>query len=150
MSEVLGAQQPDAEAAGTTARSPDTPGEPWLVFTDSYQKLSLLQRVAAGFVHGILGDQDPDADRGAVFGVFNLIAELGAVASPVVSGVLRDSTGSWAPGVFTAAGIMAVSVPLYARCVNGYRVPPGRDGRGRGSVGRIRRPWYENHRDERH
>jgi MFS family permease len=65
-------------------------------------------------VHGILGDQVPDADRGAVFGVFNLIAEIGAVASPVVSGVLRDSTGSWAPGVFTAAGIMAGSVPLYA------------------------------------
>lgn len=65
-------------------------------------------------VHGILGDQVPDADRGAVFGVFNLIAEIGAVASPVVSGVLRDSTGSWVPGVFTAAGIMAMSVPLYA------------------------------------
>ena len=43
-----------------------------------------------------------------------LDTEFGAVASPVVSGVLRDSTGSWAPGVFTAAGIMAVSVPLYA------------------------------------
>ena len=65
-------------------------------------------------VHSILGDQVPDADRGSVFGVFNLIAEIGAVASPVVSGVLRDSTGSWAPGVFTAAGIMALSVPLYA------------------------------------
>lgn len=32
----------------------------------------------------------------------------------MVSGILRDATGSWAPGVFVAAGVMAVSVVLYA------------------------------------
>ena len=46
--------------------------------------------------------------------MLNLISEIGAVASPVVSGILRDATGSWAPGVFVAAGIMVVSVFLYA------------------------------------
>jgi MFS family permease len=65
-------------------------------------------------VHGITGDLVPDDQRGSVFGIFNLVAEIGAVASPVVSGILRDATGSWAPGVFTAAGIMAVSVVFYA------------------------------------
>jgi MFS transporter, ACS family, D-galactonate transporter len=65
-------------------------------------------------VHTITGDLVPTDQRGSVFGLFNLIAEIGAVASPVVSGVLRDATGSWAPGVFTAAGVMALSVPLYA------------------------------------
>ncbi|MGI5128248.1 MFS transporter [Pseudonocardia sp. CA-107938] len=65
-------------------------------------------------VHGITGDLVPDDQRGSVFGLFNLVAEIGAVASPVVSGILRDATGSWAPGVFTAAGVMAVSVVLYA------------------------------------
>jgi ACS family D-galactonate transporter-like MFS transporter len=65
-------------------------------------------------VHGIVGDLAPREQRGSIFGIFNLIAEIGAVASPVVSGILRDATGSWAPGVFVAAGIMAVSVVLYA------------------------------------
>jgi MFS transporter, ACS family, D-galactonate transporter len=65
-------------------------------------------------VHGITGDLVPDDQRGSVFGIFNLVAEIGAVASPVVSGILRDATGSWAPGVFVAAGVMAASVVLYA------------------------------------
>jgi ACS family D-galactonate transporter-like MFS transporter len=64
-------------------------------------------------VHSLLGDLAAPEHRGSLFGLFNLVAEIGAVASPVVSGVLRDSTGSWAPGVFTAAGVMAVSVVLY-------------------------------------
>ena len=64
--------------------------------------------------HSMLGDLVPDDQRGSAFGIFNLVAEIGAVASPVVSGVLRDATGSWAPGVFAAAAVMAVSVVLYA------------------------------------
>jgi ACS family D-galactonate transporter-like MFS transporter len=65
-------------------------------------------------VHGMMGDMVPGTERGSVFGLLNLISEIGAVASPVVSGVLRDATGSWATGVFVAVGIMAVSVVLYA------------------------------------
>ncbi|GHE85515.1 hypothetical protein GCM10014715_47180 [Streptomyces spiralis] len=65
-------------------------------------------------VHSMLGDLAAEEHRGSLFGLFNLVAEIGAVASPVVSGVLRDATGSWAPGVFTAAGVMAVSVVLYS------------------------------------
>ncbi|MFI6493296.1 MFS transporter [Streptomyces sp. NPDC050564] len=65
-------------------------------------------------VHGILGDLAAEEHRGQLFGLFDLVAEIGAVASPVVSGILRDATGSWAPGVFTAAGVMAVSVGLHA------------------------------------
>jgi hypothetical protein len=42
-----------------------------------------------------------------------LVSEIGAVASPVVSGVLRDLTGSWAAGVYVVAGIMIVSFFLY-------------------------------------
>ena len=55
----------------------------------------------------------PARQRGSVFGMLNLISEIGAVASPVVSGVLRDATGSWTPGVYLAAGIMIVSFFLY-------------------------------------
>jgi MFS transporter, ACS family, D-galactonate transporter len=35
------------------------------------------------------------------------------VASPVVSGLLRDQTGSWAPGVFLAVGLMVAAVALW-------------------------------------
>jgi MFS-type transporter involved in bile tolerance (Atg22 family) len=55
----------------------------------------------------------PVSERGSAFGMLNLISEIGAVASPVVSGVLRDATGSWAAGVYVAAGIMIISFFLY-------------------------------------
>jgi MFS family permease len=64
-------------------------------------------------VQGMTGDMVPASERGSAFGMLNLISEIGAVASPVVSGVLRDATGSWAPGVYVAAGIMIVSFFLY-------------------------------------
>ncbi|MFT4044828.1 MAG: MFS transporter [Gordonia sp. (in: high G+C Gram-positive bacteria)] len=72
-------------------------------------------------VHGILGDLVPARYRGSAFGLFNLVAEIGAVASPVVSGVLRDATGSWAAGVFTAAGVMALGLVGY--CIIKERLP---------------------------
>jgi MFS-type transporter involved in bile tolerance (Atg22 family) len=55
----------------------------------------------------------PAHERGSAFGMLNLISEIGAVASPVVSGILHDATGSWAPGVYVAAGIMIISFFLY-------------------------------------
>ena len=64
-------------------------------------------------VQGMTGDMVPAAERGSAFGMLNLISEIGAVLSPVVSGILRDATGSWAAGVFVAAGIMIVSFFLY-------------------------------------
>ena len=62
---------------------------------------------------GMTGDLVPDAQRGSAFGLLNLISEIGAVASPVVSGVLRDATGSWAAGTWVAGGIMLVSGLMY-------------------------------------
>ena len=64
-------------------------------------------------VQGMTGDMVPASERGSAFGMLNLVSEIGAVLSPVVSGILRDTTGSWAPGVFVAAGIMIVSFFLY-------------------------------------
>jgi MFS transporter, ACS family, D-galactonate transporter len=68
-----------------------------------------LQPVA----QGLTGDMVPDDQRGQAFGLLNLISEIGAVASPVVSGLLRDQTGSWAPGVFLAVGLMVAAVLLW-------------------------------------
>ncbi|MDQ1656536.1 MAG: transporter, family, D-galactonate transporter [Cryptosporangiaceae bacterium] len=61
----------------------------------------------------ITGDMVPGEQRGRAFGLLNLISEIGAVASPVVSGILRDKTGTWSAGVFLAAGIMAVAIVLW-------------------------------------
>jgi ACS family D-galactonate transporter-like MFS transporter len=65
-------------------------------------------------VQGMTGDLVPAAERGSAFGMLNLVSEIGAVLSPVVSGILRDATGSWATGVYVAAGVMIVSFFLYA------------------------------------
>jgi len=64
-------------------------------------------------VQGMTGDLVPAGERGSAFGMLNLVSELGAVLSPVVSGILRDVTGSWSTGVYVAAGIMIVSFFLY-------------------------------------
>jgi MFS transporter, ACS family, D-galactonate transporter len=64
-------------------------------------------------VQGMTGDMVPASERGAAFGMLNLISEIGAVASPVVSGIVHDATGSWAPSVYVAVGIMVVSFFLY-------------------------------------
>jgi ACS family D-galactonate transporter-like MFS transporter len=64
-------------------------------------------------VQGMTGDMVPATERGSAFGMLNLVSEIGAVLSPVVSGILRDATGSWAPGVYLAAGIMIISFFLY-------------------------------------
>jgi MFS transporter, ACS family, D-galactonate transporter len=64
-------------------------------------------------VQGMTGDLVPASERGAAFGMLNLVSEIGAVLSPVVSGILRDATGSWSTGVYVAAGIMIVSFFLY-------------------------------------
>lgn len=50
--------------------------------------------------------------RGAAFGMWNLIAEVGAVLSPVVSGALRDGTGSWSAPLFLDAALLGASCLL--------------------------------------
>ncbi len=50
--------------------------------------------------------------RGAAFGMWNLIAEVGAVLSPVISGALRDATGNWSAPLFLDAALMGVSCLL--------------------------------------
>ncbi|GFG51093.1 MFS transporter [Mycolicibacterium agri] len=53
------------------------------------------------------------ANHGAAFGMWNLIAEIGAVASPVVSGALRDATGDWVAAIYLDAALVLVSALLY-------------------------------------
>lgn len=82
--------------------------------------LGLLVFAAGVFLYGtwsvsfaLTTDFAPPALVASAFGVWNLIAEIGAILSPVVSGAIRDTTGSWvAPivlnGVLMLAGLVCI------------------------------------------
>lgn len=63
-------------------------------------------------IHTLTSQTAPVENRGAAFGMWNLIAEIGAVLSPVVSGALRDSTGSWSTPILLDGVIIGVSCLL--------------------------------------
>lgn len=67
-----------------------------------------LQPVA----HALASDLTPEKSRGSMFGMLNLIAEIGAVLSPVVSGVIRDYTGNWGVPLLLDGILMAMGLGL--------------------------------------
>jgi MFS transporter, ACS family, D-galactonate transporter len=54
------------------------------------------------------------SQRGSMFGMMNLIGEIGAVLSPAVSGVLRDATGNWEAAVWLDAGLIVAGLVVLA------------------------------------
>ncbi|MER5437774.1 MFS transporter [Streptomyces sp. NPDC002790] len=52
-------------------------------------------------------------ERGSAFGMWNLIGEVGALASPVFSGVVRDATGSWSAAIYLDGFLVIGSALLY-------------------------------------
>ena len=63
-----------------------------------------------GPAYAILGDLFPSSVLGRAFGAFNTICFLGAVASPFVTGWLRDLSGSFVAGLHGAAALSALAV----------------------------------------
>ncbi|MEH6949436.1 MFS transporter [Bacillus sp. JJ634] len=59
--------------------------------------------------HAFISELAPAEHRGSAFGLWNLIAEIGALLSPVISGVLRDSTGDWSSPLLLDATLIAAS-----------------------------------------
>ena len=59
--------------------------------------------------HAFISELAPAEHRGSAFGLWNLIAEIGALLSPVISGVLRDSTGSWSSPLLLDGTLIAAS-----------------------------------------
>ena len=59
--------------------------------------------------HAFISDLAPVEHRGSAFGLWNLIAEFGALMSPVISGVLRDKTESWTAPLLLDGGLVAAS-----------------------------------------
>ncbi|MBN2910856.1 MFS transporter [Polycladomyces sp. WAk] len=67
---------------------------------------SLFFNAMQPIYHAIIADLSEPNQRGATFGMANLVGEIGAVLSPAVSGTLRDATNSWSPAVFLDAAII--------------------------------------------
>lgn len=63
--------------------------------------------------HALVSDVVTPQLRGSAFGLYNLIAEIGAVASPAISGSLFDATRSWASAVYLDGAIMLASALIY-------------------------------------
>lgn len=62
--------------------------------------------------HALTAELAPASHRGTAFGLWNLIAEIGALLSPVISGTLRDHTGGWGAALLLDGALMAASCLL--------------------------------------
>jgi len=62
----------------------------------------------------LAADLAPPGRTASVFGMWNLVGEIGAVLSPVVSGVLRDMTGSWSVAIGLDAALILASAAMVA------------------------------------
>lgn len=62
--------------------------------------------------HALTAELSPEEYRGSSFGMLNLVAEIGALLSPVISGMLRDSTNGWGSSLFLDASLIGISFLL--------------------------------------
>jgi MFS family permease len=92
---------------------------------------SFFMWCAWGPAYAILGDLFPPAVLGKAFGLYNSTCFVGAIVGPLVTGVLKDVTGSFAGALFGAAALtiggavtaMAVSPPFRAAPVASLAAP---------------------------
>jgi MFS family permease len=70
--------------------------------------------------HALTAEIATEAYRGSAFGMWNLIAEIGALLSPVISGVLRDSTGSWGAPLLLDGALIGISCLLIVMINQNY------------------------------
>ncbi|ADI27045.1 MFS transporter [Geobacillus sp. C56-T3] len=62
--------------------------------------------------HALTADFAPPKYRGAAFGMLNLFSEIGALLAPVISGAMRDHSGSWGSALLLDGILMAASLLL--------------------------------------
>lgn len=60
----------------------------------------------------LTSDLAPADMQGQAFGMWNLVAEIGAILAPVVSGTLRDMSGAWTSATLLTGGLVFLSVVL--------------------------------------
>jgi len=76
---------------------------------------------AAQTVHMTLtADLSPSGQVAQTFGMWNLVAEVGAVLSPVLSGALRDLTGDWTLAVLVDGGLLMIGAFMVLLVRNGH------------------------------
>ncbi len=69
--------------------------------------------------HALTADLAPVHLRASAFGMWNLVAEIGAVLSPVISGALRDATGTWGSAILLDGALMGASLLFIAAVKEG-------------------------------
>jgi MFS transporter, ACS family, D-galactonate transporter len=92
-------------------------GQSLLVIGVLFFVSSLFFNALQPMAQALAADLTAPAYLGAMFGMMNLVGEIGAVLSPAISGVLRDATGAWNAAVMLDAGIVLVGfvVLLFVR-----------------------------------
>jgi len=60
----------------------------------------------------LTADLSPPDQLGQSFGMWNLVAEFGALLSPVICGYLRDATGSWDAAIVLTSALLLASAAL--------------------------------------
>ena len=60
--------------------------------------------------HALTVELAPAELRASAFGMWNLIAEIGAVLSPVVSGAIKDASGEWGWALMLDGALVAASM----------------------------------------
>jgi ACS family D-galactonate transporter-like MFS transporter len=85
-----------------------TRGPAWLL-TALLLAASFLVWCTWGPAYAILGEMFPPSVLGKVFGLYNCTCFIGAIVGPLLSGWIKDLTGSFAPALFAAAVLAAVS-----------------------------------------
>jgi len=60
----------------------------------------------------LTSDLAPREMMGQAFGMWNLVAEIGAVLSPVVAGTLRDITGDWTLSIVVTGLLLLISASI--------------------------------------
>jgi ACS family D-galactonate transporter-like MFS transporter len=83
---------------------------------------NLFLNIVQPISQAMTADIAEEKHRGSAFGMWNLIAEMGAVLSPVVSGALMDVTGKWYPAIFLGGGLMFVTIFTVAFVREGQRL----------------------------
>jgi ACS family D-galactonate transporter-like MFS transporter len=74
---------------------------------------SLFFNALQPMAHALVVDVVQEHERGAAFGMFNLIGEIGAVISPALGGALFDAYGTWVHAVYVDGAVMLASAVIY-------------------------------------
>jgi MFS family permease len=79
-------------------------GPAWLLAA-SMSAASFFMWCAWGPAYAILGELVPPSVLGKAFGLYNSTCFIGAIVGPLVAGMLKDLTGSFAGALFGAAAL---------------------------------------------